>query len=175
MSSEILIVEHCPSCGRRARCDCPSVIDPHIDTLARTIIGEARGQSYLDMLAVACVVRERSLRPGWWGKDVAGVCKAPRQFSCWDDHNRAAVEAAHTLPQWPLALTAAETAVRRMRDRDVAQLFGVSVDPQLFPTHYHDHSIDTPKAWGHDLTEIKVGWRSDFRWYVVRQGRPPRR
>jgi len=43
------------------------------------------------------------------------------------------------------------------------------------PTHYHDRSIDTPKAWGDKLKEIAVPWRSAFRWYVVYEGRPPRR
>lgn len=168
------IVAHCVICGRRGPCECRHQLDPHVETLARTIIGEARGQSYLDMLAIACVVRERVQRPGWWGRDVAGVCRAPRQFTCWDDHNRAAVESAHTLPQWPLARAAAETAIQHMRDQDVGQLFRQPT-PDRFPTHYHDHSIDTPNAWGDDLTEIKVGWDSDFRWYVVRQGRPPRK
>jgi len=174
--NEALTIPYCQTCGRRARCGCPSSVDHHIDTLARTIIGEARGEGYLDMLAVACVVRERALRPGWWGRDVAGVCKAPRQFTCWDDHNLRAVESAHTLPQWSLALAAAKTAIRHMRDRDVYQLFGIgNVGDIEIPTHYHDRSIGTPSAWGTELTEIRVPWRSAFRFYVVRQGRPPRR
>ena len=40
-------------------------IEPNIDTFARTLVGEARGECLLDMLGVAAVVRERVLRPGW--------------------------------------------------------------------------------------------------------------
>jgi len=39
-----------------------------IETVAMTLYGEARGQSLLDRLAVGAVIRERVLRPGWWGK-----------------------------------------------------------------------------------------------------------
>lgn len=174
--SEVLTRPYCPICGTH-------LMDQHIDALARTIIGEARGEGLLDMLGVACVVRERVLRPGWWGRDVEGVCKAPWQFTCWHDHNRAATDQAETLPQWSTALAVARMALYEMTDRDVGQLFGVyswgDIPQRLlgdgFPTHYHDRSIDTPKAWGDDLTEINVPWESVFRWYVVRQGRPRRR
>lgn len=61
------------------------------DTLARTLWGEARGEGYVGMAAVAAVVLHRAAHPGWWGHDVAGCCTAPYQFSCWlaDDPNRA--------------------------------------------------------------------------------------
>ena len=158
--------------------DCPichtPLVDDVVDVLARTIIGEARGEKFLDMLGVACVVRERALRPGWWGKDITSVCRAPWQFTCWHDHNRSAIERAHELSQWPLAVTVAKLVIYAIRDQDVAQLWGVP-NADMFPTHYHDRRIDTPKAWGNDLEEIRPGWSSAFRWYVVRQGRPPRR
>lgn len=161
----------CQICGE----DMP---DRAVDTLARTIIGEARGQSLLDMLGVACVVRERVRRPGWWGRDWESVCKAPLQFSCWNDQdpNRAVILDAENKArmQWPLAVTVAHLAVYRIRDRDVLALFGVGGVDGL-PTHYHDRSIETPRAWGTDLTEVVPAWESAFRWYCVRQGRPPRR
>lgn len=60
-----------------------------IDTLARTIWGEARGEGSAGMQAVANVVlnrvayaRERGRH--WWGDTVITVCQKPYQFSCWN-------------------------------------------------------------------------------------------
>ena len=59
------------------------------DILARTIYGEARGESISGMEAVASVVLNRvafANRRGrfWWGNSIAEVCRAPKQFSCWN-------------------------------------------------------------------------------------------
>lgn len=65
-----------------------------IDTLARTIWGEARGEGSIGMQAVAAVVLNRfavSEQKGrfWWGNSVIDICQKPYQFSCWnrDDPN----------------------------------------------------------------------------------------
>lgn len=67
---------------------------PEDDVLARTIVGEARNQGDIGMQAVACVVLNRTKRPGWWGNDIKTVCLHPGQFSCWNhgDPNRAIIE-----------------------------------------------------------------------------------
>ena len=59
-----------------------------IDILARTIWGEARGQSLKGQEAVANVVmnRVRKRRPRW-GMTVEKVCRAPYQFSCWNNND----------------------------------------------------------------------------------------
>lgn len=58
-----------------------------IDTLARTLYGEARGESYIGRTAVANVVMNRvalsGSHPHFGDGTVAGACKAPYQFSCW--------------------------------------------------------------------------------------------
>lgn len=66
-----------------------------VDTLARTIWGEARGESQSGMEAVGCVVQNRvavaQAKGGyWWGNDIIKVCQKPFQFSCWNanDPNR---------------------------------------------------------------------------------------
>jgi N-acetylmuramoyl-L-alanine amidase len=56
--------------------------DP-IDTMARTAWGEARGEGDAGITAVCWVIKNRAARPGWWGKDIVGVCYARAQFSCW--------------------------------------------------------------------------------------------
>ena len=61
-----------------------------IDTLARTIFGEARGEPIKGQEAVASVVLNRvkvaQARGGryWWGHDIISVCQKPYQFSCWN-------------------------------------------------------------------------------------------
>jgi len=71
-------------------------IDAAVDTLARTLWGEARGEPVRGIEAVAAVVVNRvrlAQRRGgmWWGSDIVAVCRKPWQFSCWnaDDPNRA--------------------------------------------------------------------------------------
>ena len=59
------------------------------DILARTIYGEARGESISGMEAIASVVLNRvalSKRHGhyWWGNTISAVCLRPSQFSCWN-------------------------------------------------------------------------------------------
>ena len=59
-----------------------------VETIARTILGEARGEGLIGMALVADVVHERSIRSG---KSPEEICTAPRQFagqkyqpSSWD-------------------------------------------------------------------------------------------
>lgn len=70
-----------------------------IETLARTLYGEARGESRQGKIAVACVILNRvKLKKmcGWreiGGRKIATVaatCTRPYQFSCWNrnDPNR---------------------------------------------------------------------------------------
>ena len=57
------------------------------DVLARTIWGEARGESSAGKVAVAWTIRNRVFdgkEKSWWGEGYAGVCQAPWQFSCWN-------------------------------------------------------------------------------------------
>lgn len=49
--------------------------------LALLIWREARGEDELARQAVACCVRERVNRPGWWGDDWVSVCSLKYQFS----------------------------------------------------------------------------------------------
>jgi len=58
----------------------------HDGVAARTIYGEARGESDLGKLAVACVLRNR-IKLGRWGHTPAAVCMANMQFSCWNQND----------------------------------------------------------------------------------------
>lgn len=61
----------------------PSMHD--LDTMARTIFGEARNQTDIGKLAVANVIINRWQSNKWFGKDtIEKTCTMPRQFSCWN-------------------------------------------------------------------------------------------
>lgn len=98
--------------------------------LARTVWGEARGEPWIGMVAVAWVIRNRveadihdDGKPDWWGEGYPGVCLAPRQFSCWDDHATIGEQTPRTMP----IPYAAAAAVMADDERD----------PTNGATHYH--------------------------------------
>lgn len=62
-----------------------------LDTLARTIFGEARGEPLAGQVAVAWTVVNRVRtdlgndgKPDWLGETVFLVCRAHAQYSCWN-------------------------------------------------------------------------------------------
>ena len=107
-----------------------------IDTLARTILGEASDQYVVGMAAVACVVMNRvnadlhnDNKPDWWGEGVEAVCKKPWQFSCWNDGDPNALRiglANLGTPMFREAIAIASLAVQ-----------GWLADLTLGATHYH--------------------------------------
>jgi N-acetylmuramoyl-L-alanine amidase len=65
----------------------------HIDTLARTIYGEARAELIEGQEAIACVVLNRlavAKKHGpkfWWGSTIEDICRKKFQFSCWNKND----------------------------------------------------------------------------------------
>ena len=55
------------------------------DYIARTIWGEARGEGYSGMQAVANVIMNRVRRGGWYGTTPKDVVLKKLQFSVWND------------------------------------------------------------------------------------------
>lgn len=113
--------------------------DSDIDTLARTIYGEARGEGEEGMRAVACVVINRVTHPAWWGHDVSNVCCTPWQFSCWNknDPNRSIILAA--TPSDPVFASANLIAQQAVS--------GQLVDITEGATSYYDKRMPVPPAW----------------------------
>lgn len=117
-----------------------------VDTLARTLWGEARGEPVRGIEAVAAVivnrVRAAERRGGfWWGDSVVAVCRKPFQFSCWngdalDRASLAAVTAAD-----PVFATCLRVARRA--------LAGLLSDPTGGATHYHAAGLQPDWAAGH--------------------------
>lgn len=136
------------------------ITDP-VQAAARTAWGEARGEGSRGMQAVLNVIGNRAAHPGWWGHDVAGVCQARAQFSCWDttDPNRSKL----------LIVTDADPQFR-----EALVLAGCLVADHLpdltaGSDHYYDHRGPVPpwakgRAYrcviGHH-TFYKIGLRGD--------------
>jgi spore germination cell wall hydrolase CwlJ-like protein len=122
-------------------------IDP-VDTLARTIWGEARNQGYDGMYAIACVVMNRVNNPTWWGDTIVNVCTKPFQFSCWlpNDPNRPKLIAVtNSDPQFATALGIAATAAN-----------GTLVDITNGSTHYFNLLMPHAPEWASGRTPTKI-------------------
>lgn len=135
-----------------------------LDLGAKTVAGEARGETLGGQQAVAWVIINRVRadlhgdgKPDWWGEGISGVClkknKAGKyQFSCWNegDPNRAYIEkltAADTEYQWALyALLGAVTALVH--------------DATCGSTHYH--SLNADPAWAIGVTPVASIGRHRF-------------
>lgn len=120
-----------------------------IDTLARTLWGEARGDVSEGRVAIAWVVTNRVARDSWYGNTVEEVCRYPKQFSCWNNGDP-------NLPKL-LAVTATDPVLRECLDIAAAAVNGAlgGPDPTAGSTHYHAPMNPVPKwARGHVAVAI---------------------
>ena len=117
-----------------------------VETLARSIWGEARGEIDEGQVAVAWVMRNRVIaarafilrinrtHPLFGDGTLLGACRAPRQFSAWnvDDGNRAKL----------LQLGFDDAAYCRAFAIAAQVCGGLTPDPTNGATHYHRHDIE---------------------------------
>lgn len=96
--------------------------DSDYDLCARTVWGETRGQPRVEQAMVAHVIVNRWLS-GRWGRSIAGVVRARRQFSAWNetDPNYAVVTAPdlYKLRGFRHARIACELIIRGRWSRDL--------------------------------------------------------
>lgn len=136
-----------------------------VEIVAKTIYGEAREFGVLDRLAVGVVIRERVLRPGWWGNSWESVCLCPGQFTCWEEERQEILNRAYSedhrrfLACWSIA----EYIVNHFTDADAKELFG---EGSPIPTHYHLMGQEYPKEWGEPGVVINPLWKSRFKFYA---------
>lgn len=118
----------------------------NLTTLAKTVYGEARGEGDVGVAAVAWTVMNRVSKPGWWGRDVIGVCLKKYQFSCWlpSDPNREKIEAVDD----------SNDAFRHVKDICRAVLDGSIPDPTRGATHYHTKQVSP--AWANKTLPCAV-------------------
>jgi spore germination cell wall hydrolase CwlJ-like protein len=114
----------------------PARPDTTAEILALTLWGEAADRSVRAMEALAALVVNRARQaaipggPAHWGRGIAGVCRAPFQFPCWNrNHPRHA--ALREVPPGDGALA----ICRRIAARAVG---GSLPDPTGGATHFHD-------------------------------------
>lgn len=120
-----------------------------IETVARTIDGEAATESRAGQFAVACVVMNRVLARSWWGRTPTTVCVKKWQFSCWNADN-------------PRLKTIQNRALPYLRDKGwfddalkAARVAGTAGDPSCGACHYHADYIAVPKwAKGHEPVAV---------------------
>ncbi|QTS88316.1 cell wall hydrolase [Ectopseudomonas khazarica] len=129
-----------------------------IDVLARTIWGEARGEGLAGQIAVGWCIRNRvemdlhnDGKPDWWGEGYEGVCKAPWQFSCWNqnDPNSAYLRGEKQIPAGQFM---------QCREAALAVIDGHEPDPTGGATHYYSTTLKKPPAWVAGATRTcKIG------------------
>lgn len=136
-----------------------------VDTLARTIFGEARGESYKGKTAVAWVVKNRAAAAVAWLKvhtdkerhplfgngSLVAACRAPFQFSCWNpnDPNYKLIEYKEIRTMWPMA------GYKDCLAAALAVITGREPDPTKGSLHYFDGRIATPN-WAEGLEPVAV-------------------
>lgn len=126
-----------------------------VDVLAKTIYGEARGESITGMEAIASVVlnrvafsKQRMSKKYWWGNNIIDVCQKSFQFSCWnlDDVNLGIIK--NIKPDDKIF-----EICKRISMRAVS---GILKDNTNGATHYHTKNINPNWAIG-KMPSAKIG------------------
>ena len=119
-----------------------------LDTVARTLWGEARGEGLAGMIAVANVIANRVANPGWWGKTWVEVCRKKWQFSCWlpsDPTHGPMLRADRRNPAFRVAMGVAQRVIN-----------GVLSDTTAGADHYYNpKSVPEPK-WARGRKPVAV-------------------
>lgn len=109
-----------------------------LDTMARTVWGEARGEVDPGMAAVAWVIKNRADKGGWWGSTIEAVCTKAWQFSCWNvnDPNRPKL----------MAVTMDDPCFAKAMMICNAVICGTIADPTGGATSYYErHMVPAPE------------------------------
>lgn len=101
-----------------------------LDTLARTLYGEAVAYDVEDASAIACVIMNRVGYKNW-PNSVAKVCLQPWQFSCWNQND----------PNRERILNASGDWFDRCKEIAQKAIDGDLVDETLRSTHYHTPNV----------------------------------
>lgn len=120
-----------------------------IETAARTVLGEARGEPIEGQEAVAWVIRHRAIADRFGGSTLAHVCLRRAQFSCWDmdDPNR---EFIGEISLHHVALMQAVAMVERVMYADLG------LDPIDGATHYHRKDMEPRPPWSFGVDPVKI-------------------
>lgn len=115
-----------------------------LEIAARTIFGEARGESRQGKIAVAYTILNRFNSKRWYGgTTLTQVCMRPFQYSAWNWYDTNLMK----------MLGLKDDDLQLADCRNVMQLVldGSVDDPTEGGTHYHDSSISAP-SWTNGAT-----------------------
>lgn len=125
-----------------------------IDTLAKTIWGEARKYD-LDMKRGVCSVilnrlqiSESKLQGHWWGNNIIQICQKPYQFECW---NRSTPEYQNLKN-----VTEDDYVYKACRQIAVQAVQGHHIDVTSGCTHYH-HALTSPYWASRETPKVIIG------------------
>lgn len=129
------------------------------DILARTLWGEARGETLAGIEAVANVIMNRVRfaqdRGGfWWGDDITAVCQKPYQFSCWNKNDPNYFKLLAVTPD-DRAFAMCQRVARRAVNN-------VLTDNTMGATHYHNDSV-SPSWTRHQSPTTRIGNHTFYR------------
>jgi spore germination cell wall hydrolase CwlJ-like protein len=137
-----------------------TVTDTDRDILARTLWGEARGETIAGQVAVAWTIRNRvndGKAKSWWGEGYVGVCQKPYQFSCWNK----------TDPNYQFLIGLKQIPFRELAQARIAadQLIDGKVsDPTCGATHYYAISMKAAPTWAAKARQtLKLGGHVFFK------------
>lgn len=138
------------------------IIEQDLDTLARTIYGEARGEyeqsegGLAALIAVGNVVVNRFKQQTWFGKTIREVCLKPWQFSCWNAVDPNHIIIKPRIIDHPIFYICQEIA------HGVA--CGNWPDLTKGSDHYHSVRMAIPPSWARQKTPlIRVGHHVFYR------------
>ena len=116
-----------------------------LDYVARTVMGEAEGETYQGKVAVAAVIYNRARTPDWWGTTIIDACLTNYQFSVWNTSS----PRRNKVGEWDLSNPL-------FRDSMRAAVEAIGTDPTNGSDHYFAHDIVSPD-WAEGLTALVIG------------------
>lgn len=110
-----------------------------LEIFAKTLFGEARGETLSGIEAVANVILNRvrhaeKIGSYWWGKTIEEVCLKPFQFSCWNKN-----DPNHALLMEDLKDNKIYQICERVAKRAIK---GFLPDNTKGATHYHTTAVN---------------------------------
>ena len=114
--------------------------DNDMEIFAKTIFGEARGETLEGQVAVACCILNRFNSKKWFaGKTIAQTCQKPWQFSCWNKNDPNAQKIANlTFPTYSKYFPVIKEAMQK--------------DITNGATHYYAPALVKCPNWAKDKT-----------------------
>ncbi|CAF0903417.1 unnamed protein product [Rotaria sordida] len=112
------------------------------EVLAKTIYGEARGESREGQEAVGHVIKNRAQanKSDWGGNSISGVCLQHKQFECWNGRGDIEIKEQDAYEQ---CLQVADSILN-----------GSSQDPTRGADHYNNPNKEPNAEWPEKCTVL---------------------